>query len=180
MLGHDSTNPKKLKSYLSGLKFRLWKIGDPVPKAVEEARIAPGAPGIAEFASSPAPGAYWLSLEPKGCQPDGAGSRRAAKAVGAAHDRGPAHTDADLRVLAFARSGLLFERDALRRVELLERIMLDGRLDAGYELANELLARQVNNPVAGCLAGYVYLRLGRTEELKDTVKSLTNSLPRPE
>jgi hypothetical protein len=55
--------------------------------------------------------------------------------------------------------------------------MLDGRLDAGYELAHQLLARQVNNPLAGCLGGYLYLRLGRAEELEDTVKNLTTRFP---
>ena len=177
VLGHDSTNPKKLKSYLSGLKFRLWKIGDPVPKAVEAARIAPGAPGIAEFAASPAAGAYWLSLEPKGCQP-------MVLALAVLPKRLALLTIEVQPTLTqiFGYSPSLVpdsssSADALRRVELLERIMLDGRLDAGYELANKLLARQVNNPVAGCLAGYVYLRLGRTEELEDTVKNLTTRFP---
>jgi hypothetical protein len=177
VLGHDSTDPDEAKSYFSGLKLRIWKIGEAVPESFESVGVSPRAAGIAEYASSPTPGSYWLSLEP----PDGqlmvlALALLPKRLTLLTIEVQPALTKIfqySPSLVPDSSSGA----DALRRVELLERIMLDGRLDAGYELAHQLLARQVNNPLAGCLGGYLYLRLGRAEELEDTVKNLTTRFP---
>jgi hypothetical protein len=177
VLGHDSTDPHEAKSYFSGLKLRIWKIGEPVPESFGSAGVSPRAAGIAEYASSPAPGSYWLSLEPPGGQPMVLALAMLPKRLTLLTiEVQPALTKIfqySPSLVPDSSSGA----DALRRVELLERIMLDGRLDAGYELARQLLARQVNNPLAGCLGGYLYLRLGRTKELEDTVKNLTTRFP---
>jgi hypothetical protein len=177
VLGHDSTDPDEAKSYFSGLKLRIWKIGEAVPESFESVGVSPRAAGIAEYASSPTPGSYWLSLEP----PDGQLMVLALALLPKRLTLLTIEVQPELTKIFQYSPSLVPDSssgaDALRRVELLERIMLDGRLDAGYELAHQLLARQVNNPLAGCLGGYLYLRLGRAEELEDTVKNLTTRFP---
>jgi len=177
VLGHDSPDPDEAKSYFSGLKLRIWKIGEAVPESFESVGVSPRAAGIAEYASSPTPGSYWLSLEP----PDGQLMVLALALLPKRLTLLTIEVQPELTKIFQYSPSLVPDSssgaDALRRVELLERIMLDGRLDAGYELAHQLLARQVNNPLAGCLGGYLYLRLGRAEELEDTVKNLTTRFP---
>jgi hypothetical protein len=177
VLGHDSKDPNEAKTYFSGLKLRVWKIGEPIPEMFESVAVSPHAAGIAEYATSPTPGSYWLSLEP----PDGKPMVLALALLPKRLTLLTVEVQSALTKIYQYSPSLIPDSssgaDALRRVELLERIMLDGRLDAGYELAQQLLARQVNNPLAGCLAGYLYLRLGRTAELEETVKNLTTRFP---
>jgi hypothetical protein len=177
VLGHDSSGGADAESYFSGLKLRLWKIGEPVPEASESARVSSTAAGVAEFARSTTPGSYWFSLEP----PDGEPMVIALATLPKRLTLLTIEVQPSLTKIFQYSPALVPDSsssaDVLRRIELLERIMLDGRLDSGYELAHQLLARQVNNPLAGCLASYLYIRLGRTGELEDSVKSLTTRFP---
>jgi hypothetical protein len=177
VLGHDSSDGAQAESYFAGLKLRIWKVGEPVPEAFESARVATGASGVAEFAGATTPGPYWFSLEPPQGKPIVVALATLPKRLTLLTiEVQPSMT----KIFQYSPSlapDSSSDAEVLRSIELLERIMLDGRLDAGYELAQQLLARQVNNPLAGCLGSYLYLRLGRTGELEDTVKSLTTRFP---
>jgi hypothetical protein len=177
VLGHDSSDGADTKSYFSGLKLRMWKIGEPVQESSESARVSDSAPGIAEFACSTTPGSYWFSLEPPDSEPIVIALATLPKRLALLTIEVQSSLTKIFQYSPSLVPDSSSDADVLRRIELLERIMLDGRLDSGYELAQQLLARQVNNPLAGCLASYLYLRLGRTGELEDTVKSLTTRFP---
>jgi hypothetical protein len=69
--------------------------------------------------------------------------------------------------------------DRLRRVEYLQRLLLAGRLDGAEVPAQELATAAHDDPFAGCLAGYVLLRLGIHEpldEIADAVLTVAPSL----
>jgi hypothetical protein len=177
VLGHESTDAAEAAGYFSGLRLRLWKVGEPIPESFESARVSASATGVAEFACSATPGAYWLSLEPPGGKPMVLALAMLPKRLTLLTiEVQPALTKI-FQYLPSLAPDSSSGADVLRRVELLERIMLDGRLDAGHELAQQLLARELNNPLAGCLSAYLYLRLGRTKELEETVKNLTTRFP---
>jgi hypothetical protein len=177
VLGHDSSDAAEAESYFSGLRLRIWKVGEPVPESFESARVSAGAAGVAEFACSTTSGSYWFSLEPPGGNPMVLALAMLPKRLTLLTiEVQPAQTKI-FQYLPSLAPDSSSSADVLRRVELLERIMLDGRLDAGYELAGQLLARELNNPLAGCLGAYLYLRLGRTGELNETVKNLTTRFP---
>ena len=177
VLGHHPSEGADAKSYFDGLRLRVWKIGEPIPEAFESARVSAAGGGVAEFSSSMAPGAYWLSLEPPDGEPVVIALALLPKRLALLTVELHPSLAKIFQYLPSLAPDSTSSADVLRRVELLERIMLDGRLDAGYDLAQQLLARQPNNPLAGCLASYLYVRLGRTGELEDAVKSLTTRFP---
>jgi hypothetical protein len=53
----------------------------------------------------------------------------------------------------------------LRQLDLLQRFYLGGQLQHVYTLADELLHAKWIEPVAGCLGGYLMLRLARPQDL---------------
>jgi Caspase domain len=65
----------------------------------------------------------------------------------------------------------------LRRIELLERLLLAGSLDGARPLAEDLAGTARDDPFAGLLAGYVLLRLGLDEQLAALVPTLAESAP---
>lgn len=177
VLGHDSSDEAAAKSYFSGLRLRVWKVGETVPESFESASVSASAAGVAEFVSSTTPGSYWFSLEPPGGRPMVLALAMLPKRLTLLTIEVQPSLTKIFQYLPSLVPDSSSGADVLRRVELLERILLDGRLDAGYELAHQLLARELNNPLAGCLGAYLYLRLGRTAELEETVKNLTTRFP---
>jgi Caspase domain len=177
VLGHQSSDPAEAEGYFSGLRLRLWKIGEPIPESSESARVSASATGVAELARSTTAGSYWLSLEPSGGKPIVLALALLPKRLTLLTVEVQPSLTKIFQYLPSLAPDSSSGADVLRRIELLERIMLDGRLDAGYELAHQLLARELDNPLAGCLSAYLYLRLGRTAELEDTVKNLTTRFP---
>jgi Caspase domain len=175
--GVASTDDGAAKEYFGGLQLRLWKIGEPVPKSSSSAQICAGAPAVAEFATSAEPGAYWFSLQAPGAKPVVVALALLPKRLALLTIEARPELTKIFQYLPSLTPDTTSSGDVLRRVELLERVMIDGLLDAGHEIADGLLARQVANPLAGCLAGYFYLRAGRAGELEATVKNLTTRFP---
>ncbi|MBA2537393.1 MAG: caspase family protein [Actinobacteria bacterium] len=173
VLGLDSTDADEAKSYFSGLKLRLWKLGEPVPEESGSVRVAAAAAGVAEYASSTTPGPYWLSVEPPSGKPMVLALALLPKRVTVLTLEVRPELTHIFQFLPALVPDASSDQGVLRRVELLERIMLSGRLDAGYEIARELVDGDVADPLAGCLAGYLYLRLGRRAELEQAVEKLT-------
>jgi hypothetical protein len=68
--------------------------------------------------------------------------------------------------------------DRLRRVEHLQRLLLAGRLDGAEPLARELATGAPGDPFAGCLAGYVLLRLGLNKELGSIASAIAEVAPK--
>jgi hypothetical protein len=177
VLGHDSSDGAGAETYFSGLRLRVWKIGEAIPESFESAHVSASAAEVAEFACSTTPGPYWFSLEPPGGRPMVLALAMLPKRLTLLTIEVQPSLTKIFQYLPSLVPDSSSGAGVLRRVELLERIMLEGRLDAGYELAQQLLARELNNPLAGCLSAYLYLRLGRTGELEETVKNLTTRFP---
>lgn len=66
---------------------------------------------------------------------------------------------------------------ALRRLEYLERSLLGGHLDAAKPLAIEIAETAADDPFAGCLCGYVLLRLGMFDELNKVIEKVVTVAP---
>jgi hypothetical protein len=177
VIGLPSSGKTKLDKYFADLKLRLWKVGTAVPESSSSARLCTHDPGVAEFATGAEPGAYWFSVEPPGGKPFVIALALLPKRVALLTIEVQPELAKIFEYLPSLAPDSTSSSDVLRRVELLQRLVLDGRLDAGEELASGLLARQLANPLAGCLAAYLYLRVGRVKELEDTAKNLTTRFP---
>jgi hypothetical protein len=177
VVGHASTEAETTRQYFEGLKLRFWQIGQPVPESAFSAKICAGAPAVAEFAASAEANAYWFSLQTPGAEPIVVGLALLPKRLTLLTIEVQPELTKIFQYLPSLTPDTTSSGDVLRRVELLERVMLDGRLDAGHEVAQGLLARQLANPLAGCLAAYFYLRAGRATELEATVKNLATRFP---
>jgi hypothetical protein len=177
VIGLPSSGKTKLDKYFADLKLRLWKVGTPVPESPSSARLCTQDPGVAEFATSAEPGAYWFSVEPPRGKPFVIALALLPKRIALLTIEVQPELAKIFEYLPSLAPDSTSSSDVLRRVELLQRLVLDGRLDAGEELASGLLARQLANPLAGCLAAYLYLRVGRVDELGGTAKNLTTRFP---
>jgi Caspase domain len=163
---------------LENLTIRVWPSGVPVPE--ETTRLAPKKAGVAAVVTpTDEPQPHWLSIEPpKDAEPTvvalpGLPGRLATVIAQVDPDRvrlyqlhpvaGPAESS---------------KPDRLRRVEHLERLLLGGRVDGAETLAEEVAAEARDDPFAGCLAGYVLLRLGRYERLGDLASDIVAVAPK--
>jgi hypothetical protein len=177
LVGIETDGKQAARRYVKGLRLRVWPVGEPVPesssRAVEAAKVA----GVAEFAAATAAGPHWLALEPRGGKP-------IVFALALLPGRLAMLTlvvQPNL-IRAFQYMPSLSPDDsahpqALRRIELMQRVLLGGHLEAGYDVARELLHAKKVDPLAGCLGAYVFLRLGRASELARAVRNLTRFYP---
>jgi hypothetical protein len=121
------------------------------------------------------PEPHWLSIEPENAQPTVVAlpvlKGRLATVV--------AQVDPDrVRLYQFhpvAGPAESSTPDRLRRVEHLQRLLLGGRLDGALSLAEDVAADADQDPFAGCLAGYVLLRLGRYEPLGNLASTIVGA-----
>jgi hypothetical protein len=65
----------------------------------------------------------------------------------------------------------------LTTVEHVARLLLAGTLDPAESLVGRLAGTAADDPLAGCLAGYVYLRLGDRKRLGEVAAALTKEHP---
>jgi uncharacterized caspase-like protein len=161
---------------LEALRVRMWPAGGVVPD--ESRPLRASAVGIAvELQGCDKPVAHWLSIEVAGTKPTVIAvpvlQKRLATLVAQVNSDG-------LRVYQF--HPLLAPAESstpgrLRRLEHLQRFLLGGRLDGAVSLAEELAAQAGDDPFAGCLAGYVLLRLGRREGLGKLASAIVAVAP---
>jgi len=167
--GDDATS-------LTALNVRVWRAGLPVPD--QATPLSPSAAGVAavvEIDDEPKP--YWLSIEAPGEKPTVMAlpllKDRFALVVAQAES-------GQLRVYQFhplARAGEWSTADWIRRVEHLQRRLLGGRLEGADQLAEEIAMQAKNDPFAGCLAGYVLIRLGLYERLGKLASDIIEVAP---
>jgi hypothetical protein len=159
------------------LTARAWPVGEPVCR--DRKALEPSAAGIAAIVEPiPEPTPYWVSIEPEGADPTVVSlpvfPGRLATLV--------AQLDADrirlYQLHPVGGPGASSTADRLRRVEHLQRLLLAGRLDGAETLAIELANAAGEDPFAGCLAGYVLLRIGRHRALEPLVTALVAAAPR--
>lgn len=162
---------------LSEWSVRVWPAGEPVPK--ETRSLRPTAAGVAAVVK-PAEEAemHWLSIEPKGAQATVVAlpvlEGRLATLV-AQVDPGRFRLYQFHPVVGDVPSTT---PDRLRRLEHLQRLLLGGRVDGAQTLAEEVAADAREDPFGGCLAGYVLLRLGRYEPLRELASQIVAVEPK--
>jgi hypothetical protein len=160
---------------LRELRVRLWAVGDGVPSTRRRLKLS--ADDVGGFvARVQEPGSHWLSIE-RGdnvtviALPVMRG--RLATVIAQLEPEG-------LTLYQFhpiVRAGPSSLSARLRRVEHLERLLLGGRLDGAAALAEELATAADDDPFAGCVAGYMLLRLGLYDLLPETVTKITAAAP---
>jgi Caspase domain len=160
---------------LAGFHVRRWASGDAVPS--ETHRLEPSAAGVAAFAEVVSePGLHWLSIEAAGgatviALPVLQG-RLATVVAQVEPERMRLY-----ELHPVCGPGPSSRPERLRRVEHLERLLLGGRLDGAQGVAEELATAAEGDPFAGCLAGYVLLRIGAYERLPETVDAVVAAAP---
>ena len=163
------------RAALDGLEVRIWPAGEPVQDKATPLR--PTDAGVAAVLTPAEAAPHWVSLERDGVAPMVVAlpvlRGRLATLV--------AQVDADrVRMYQFhpvAGTHASSHPDRLRRVEHLQRLLLAGRLDGAEPLARELAIAAPEDPFAGCLAGYVLLRLGLNKELGDIALAIAGVAP---
>ena len=161
---------------LEGLHTRIWAVGDDVPEASTPKLTEHGVAGhITVVDATP----HWVSFERAGTAPTVTAlpvlpGRLATVVVQVESDRLHSY-----QVHPVAAAGSSSSPDRLRRLETLERLLLSGRLDGAPRLARELASPDVvgDDPFAGCLAGYVLLRLGLHTELGPLASRIIDVAP---
>jgi len=177
LFGVEGSTSKEASKYLNEVKLRSWSMSEHIPKTPNKAVKFSKTQGLAEFASATQPGPYWFSIEMpnRPC---------VVFALAMLPDRVTmlvVHRLADRQIRIFQYlPGLKpkpFEEHTpkhLRQLELVERFYLSGRLDHAYQNAIELLRTKWIEPIAGCLGGYLMLKLGKAKELSVASHNLTH------
>ncbi len=168
---------------LDRMLVRVWRAGDPIPEETAELRRSVRGPAAAVGALvKPIEQAepHWVSFER-----EGEGELATVVALPVLPGRLAvlvAQVDPDrIRMYQFhplAGRAASSTPDRLRAVEQLQRYLLAGRLDGATQLARELAAGASKDPFAGCLAGYVLLRLGLHPELESLTAAIAGVAPR--
>ena len=163
---------------LARLRVRIWPAGDGIP--AKPPALVPSAAGVAAAfrpVDPAVPVQHWVSVEPEGTEPT-------VVAVPVLRDRLAlvvAQVDADrVRMYQFHPRPERHASSAPERlvhVERLQRLLLSGRLDGAAPLARALVERASEDPFGACVAGYVLLRLGQTDELAALAASIAAAAP---
>ena len=162
---------------IDDVRLRLWAAGDPVPSDDHAIGLDVIRPGLGAHVATVEPGAYWLSLERGGTTRSVISltvlNGRLATLVGQVEPEGPRLYQYQPTLKAAPTS----TPAALRRLEYLERSLLGGHLDAAQPLALEIAETAAEDPFAGCLCGYVLLRLGMLDELNEVIGKVVAVAP---
>jgi hypothetical protein len=177
LIGIDSEDPVDAERRLKALKLRTWTFDDPVPKAAVRPSAVAAVRGIGELGMPTSAGTRWLAVEPKDGDP----------VVFALAQLPGRFTMLTLVFEENQRRGFQYmpslspdestKPGGLRRLELMQRLLQTGSLEAGTEVAVELLSGRKVDPLAGCLGAYIFLRQGRVDELRKTVARLLRAYP---
>jgi hypothetical protein len=143
--------------------LRLWSRDEVIPESLDRPVEFSEIKGLGEFVRVTQPGDYWLAVQ-----------LRDQKPILLALKLLPRHltmlifhvnTKGEARVFQYLLPRLpdqAFDWEMLRRLELVQRFYLSGRLDHAYEFAKDLA--MAGEPLTLCLTGYLLLKLGRLEE----------------
>lgn len=170
----EAAHAEGASSYLSKVTLRFWRQNDETGSANAEKEsllVSPKFKGLADLGRELEPSAYCLEL----CIPErppvyfsvAVLPHRITLLV--LHRR----ANGELRIFSYSPSctneGEPPESNAanLRRLDLLQRFYVSGRVDERHGLRNaiELLHAKWIDPLAGCLGGYTMIRLGRADDL---------------
>src|SRR5262245_7100835 len=183
LFGIEGASPDQATAYLAQIKLRCWRRSQPMPEAYDQPAALSSPVGLAEFAWEMTPGQYWLAIQ----APD---QRPVTLAITVLPQR--------LVLIVFQR-GMTGEvniyqylpslvpgdpndprtMDArfpvLQRSELIQRSYLRGSLEEPIQNAIDMLYAKWVEPIAGCLGGYLLLKINPNHHL---LKIATNNMTR--
>lgn len=176
LLGVDWTDAAHAQDYLSAVGIRVWRLGEPIPEASQQARPIEKMAFAAEYAQALAPGTYWLALEP----PDTAAGVvitipvfPARVTLATVQLGGP-----QPHIFEYAPSAdpdRSSEPEAVRRLEVMERLLVGGQLRAAFETARSILESPgIADPLGTSLAAYIALRAGRLSDADPAIERLVD------
>jgi DNA-directed RNA polymerase omega subunit len=185
VVGDESATPQRWEE----AEVRCWRLKESPPRKCGRLVVARDLKAVASSAVCRERGGHWLGLRlPRGGDltiPLAVLPNRVALVVltfdaqGTADlhqyslelPRPPGAAPADLRLLdpEFKRSRFA----AMRRIELMQRSAAIGRITPTLPDVDLLLWDKWIDPVAGCLGGYLLVRLGRAVELQVPARNLT-------
>ncbi len=161
---------------LDALRMRVWPVGQPIPKKADALRRSNA--NVAALLRDAKPVPHWLSIE----MGDETPTVLALSILRGRLATVIAEVESEtLRLYQFHPTVNPSESSTpgrLRRVEQLQRLLLGGRLSGAEALARDVAAGASDDPFAGCVAGYVLLRLGgHREELGDLASAIIAAAP---
>lgn len=170
----ESITADKVDNYFANVKLRLWKFDEAVSM---EQRFSPWTeiPRLAEFSTIGASGPQWLSIELPD-QPPVLFNLTILK------DRITMliiHQQLNRQIRVFKYTPALenpqtMDPTQVRRLELLQRFYMYDRIKNACSLAEDLLMAKWVEPIAGCIGGYMMLKLGKTDLLDIAINNMTN------
>ncbi|MCP9493856.1 MAG: caspase family protein [Pyrinomonadaceae bacterium MAG19_C2-C3] len=173
--GIEFDDSQETREFLAQTRIRLWHHREPIPSVSQTPAALVSVPGIAEFAQSTGTGAHWLAIETAGQSPVVFPlmmlPRRLTTFV---IHRSIAGRLRIYQYMPSLASEPTPQPDIIRRLEIIERFYLSGRLDNALRLAKDSLAIKGNDPLAYCLAGYLALKLAQREDLQTAAANMLN------
>lgn len=158
-------------SFVQHARIRFSPIDGPVKGSHS---LLPIHPTIGQYATTAAPGSYWLIFSPPEQPPLVSvvtiPSGRVSMIVLSRASDGNVQM---FQYLPQANGGLTAQPRYLRRLEMIQRFYSEGALQRAYEL----IELDFVEPIAMCLGGYLLLRLGRSRNLDITAHNLTTYFP---
>ncbi|HEX8921672.1 MAG TPA: hypothetical protein VF766_09355, partial [Pyrinomonadaceae bacterium] len=162
--------------FYAAAQLRLWPFGQPVPETVS--RLVPSASvgGLSELSIEARPGQYWLSVE----LPNQKAIVFSIKILPRRLTMLVFHQKLDGRFRVFQYFLSLLPDlntypQTVRRLELMQRFYLNGRLDHVHETYRHITPW--NEPLIASLVGLTSMKLGDAKELKNTADYLLKSTP---
>ena len=160
----DSVSPQEADAYLSQVQIRLWPFFDPIAQNY----YRPGknwlfpelfpefGETVIDVATS---GTYWLLLALPGKQPVvfplALLPERVTMLV---VYRDPLDYIHIFQYMPSLTAATLVEFDHVRQLELFQRLYSHGYLEHAFQYLNPALGGHWNDPITGCLAGYLFLQ----------------------
>jgi hypothetical protein len=177
LLAVEHSDPEFAKAQLKQMRIRIWPVGRPIPRRRLPLETIVELPRLAWHGLALAPGPHWVALE----QPAG---EALVFAVGVLPERATMLVlqaePARLRSYEYLPSlngGLSTSGEQVIAVEQVARLLLAGTLDPTEALISRLVDTAADDPLAGCLAGYVKLRLGDHDRLDELTSTLIDAYP---
>ena len=178
LVGLDAGKARFAAGRLGRTKLRVWPFGKPVPRQASTPSALPKISGIGEYGLKTKPGPHWLSVG----LPGGRTMVYSLAALPGRLTMVVVQQDLAGDVSVYQYLPALRPDDStdpafLRRLELMQRVYVGGRLELSGDSAIDLLKGKQMDPIAGCLGGYLLLRLGAIDKLVDAVNNMTAFYP---
>lgn len=170
----EGAGVEEASAVLAGAKLRLWPFGSPAPESAAAPDAVPSVAGVAQYAAEATPGPHWFSIEMPGQRP----IVFALTLLPGRLSVLIAHLDAagDARVFQYAcesEPGRFATPVQVRRLEIIERFYLSGRLEHAFNIAGEGLSEATEDPMLLSLRGYLALKLNRRDDAVAAASRLT-------